>query len=480
MPKQMLTRRLFLTGTLAALCTPSFVMPSHASSRNNYKLAAQKGKASLLEEGNLLTDVWAYNGATPGPVIRVKKGEEINIEVVNQLDQPTSVHWHGIRIDNTMDGVSNLTQEPIPPGGSFIYRFTPPDAGTYWYHPHNRTWEQLARGLYGALVVEGDAATGEFDRDYSIAADDWQLAESGAIREETLGSLRDWAHAGRLGNILTLNGKPYETLEGASGDRVRLRFINTANARIMRFGIKGHEPWLVALDGQPIPPTKLSETGITIAPAQRADLVFDVQGTSGDNVPIVETSGAETLVAGYLNIVEGSNRKIRTATPALKANKLPQPDLANATRLDLLMSGGAMRFLTQATYKGEEVDGRKLARTHRQLWAFNLQAGMADAPLFSAKSGETIVLKLVNETAWPHAIHLHGHHFRVLTKGPRSNGQLNPVLGEEEHAYRDTVLVERDEIIEIAFVADNPGKWMLHCHMLEHQASGMATWFEIV
>ena len=474
----MINRRLFLVGTTASGLL-NFSHAVSARANQDYRLIAKPSVAQLLESPEPETKIWGYNGKVPGPVIRIKKGSEVSIEVVNQLDQPTSVHWHGIRIDNAMDGVSNLTQEPIQPGDSFIYRFSAPDAGTYWYHPHNRTWEQLARGMYGTLIVEGDMEVGDLDRDFPIVADDWLLEEAGSIHEASFGNLRDWSHAGRLGNILTLNGKPYENLYVIPGERVRLRFINTANARIMRFGLEGHEPWLVALDGQPIEPKKLSEDGIEISPSQRADLIMDVEGNSGDKFAIMETSGRERLVAGYINLIDGVTKKRQDEIPMLVSNQIPEPDIANATKLQLLMSGGAMRFLTSATYRGTETDGRTLARTHKQLWAFNGQAGMSEKPFFSAKQGETISLKLINETAWPHAIHLHGHHFRVLKKGPLSSQKLAPIIDEEKNAFRDTVLVQRDEIVEIAFVADNPGKWMLHCHMLEHQASGMGTWFEV-
>lgn len=475
----MLTRRLFLIGSAGAMTAALPVDFSTATEQSDYQLIPKTSEASLLEQPDTKTKVWAYNATVPGPIIRVKKGVEVSIEVTNMLEQPTSVHWHGIRIDNAMDGVSNLTQEPIQPGESFVYKFTPPDAGTYWYHPHNRTWEQLARGLYGALIVDDDSLSDDFDRDYTIIADDWRLQEDGLIHEASIGSLRDWSHAGRLGNVLTLNGKPYENLDVVSGERVRLRFINTANARILRFAIDGHEPWLVALDGQPISPIKLSQNGIKLAPAQRADLVVDITGEAGDKIAIVETSGAEKLVAGYLNCKQVVSLKNSRQPPHLIANRVPQPNLTIATKAELLMSGGAMRFLTSAKYKGKETDGRTLAQEHKQLWAFNGQTAMSDKPLFSTKRGEAIKLTMINETAWPHAIHLHGHHFRIIGKKSLSVNQLNPISDEEKDAFRDTVLIEQDEVIEVAFVADNPGKWMLHCHMLEHQASGMASWFEV-
>lgn len=473
----MLTRRRFLTSSSGALALATSAPLYAAEKGPSYAIIPQPSKAVLLENGAKQTAVWAYDGMVPGPTVRAKKGEEVTIEVINQLDQATTIHWHGIRIDNAMDGVAGLTQVPIQPGERFVYRFTPPDAGTYWYHPHNRTWEQLARGLYGSLIVEGDAEQNQFDRDYAIVADDWRLESNGSIHEASFQSMHDWSHAGRLGNVLTLNGKPYERLEVITGERVRLRFINAANARIMRFALANQQAKIIALDGQPVPATKLTEKGIELAPAQRADLVFDVLGSEGDQIAILETSSTESLVAGYLVCGKGkATRKSPDLPITLRRNSVPEPNLSNARTVELVMTGGAMRFLTSGVYKGQKTDGRELARKHQQVWAFNGVAGMPEQAFFSARRGETIKLKLLNETAWPHSIHLHGHHFRVLT---RTGGSV-AMADYEKQAFRDTVLLDRDDAVEIAFVADNPGKWMMHCHMLEHQASGMATWFEVV
>ena len=484
------SRRIFLIGSTAAVAA-KLAMPRHVAAQTvpRYRLAAGRATAGLLEDSAKRTDVWAYNGLVPGPLLRARKGEEIEIEFVNRLDQPTTIHWHGIRIDNAMDGVAGLTQPAIQPGESYTYRFTSPDAGTYWYHPHNRTWEQLARGLYGTLIVEGDSEANDFDRDYPIVADDWRLDDQGMIDEASFGNLGDWAHAGRLGNELTLNGKAYERLEVANGERIRLRFINTANARIMRFAISGQKALLIALDGQPVPPVEIEADGIVIAPAQRADLLVDIKGNPGDEIEIIETSSGNRLAAGYLVVSneEGKTDGMPKRQPfgGLKPNSLPKIETAaieRASRYDLVMSGGAMRFLASGVYKGEELDGRTLAQTHQQLWAFNGIAGMAKEPFFKLKSGEIVKIRLINETLWPHAIHLHGHHFSILSRSGNASAEDSEAdnLAHERQAYRDTVLVDRNETVEIALVADNPGKWMLHCHMLEHQASGMGTWFEVV
>ncbi len=475
----MITRRSFVAGSLGLTTVPFLNFLGKARDSFDYEISVENAKALLLEDSASETTVWSYDGSVPGPMLRAKRGQPVTIKVFNRLEQPTTIHWHGLRIDNAMDGVSGLTQDPIPPGGEFVYRFAPPDAGTYWYHPHHRSWEQLARGLYGTLIVDGDIEAGQVDRDYTICADDWRLEDNGKFHESSLGHLMDWSHAGRLGNILTLNGKAYERLAVAPGDRVRLRLINTANARIMSFGIKGQSAWIVALDGQPVPPQRAPETGAVIAPSQRVDLLVDIKAQTGDEIAIVESSGDSDLVAGYLVCEAGpGERPPRPDAPqALRANSVPRPDLTNAARSELVMTGGAMRFLQSASYKGEVLDGRTLATKHAQTWAFNGVAGMTDKPLFTAKLGETIRLQLKNETLWPHAIHLHGHHFQIVSRRAAGASQSAAPTGAEASAMRDTVLVDREETVEIALLADNPGKWMLHCHMLEHQASGMSTWF---
>jgi len=235
-------------------------------------LEARPGTANLLGTAEAETAIWGYRGVVPGPVLRAKQGGEVWVQLKNRLTQPTTIHWHGIRIDNAMDGVAGLTQEPVPPGETFEYRFAVPDAGTFWYHPHNRSWEQLARGLYGALIVEEHDAP-QVDQDILMIADDWRLGENGAIDEASFGSIRDRAHAGRLGNILAVNGKPIEEFAVRSGERIRLRLFNTCNARVLKLRFEDLEPQILAIDGQPVT-TRTLENGIaSLAPAQRIDLL---------------------------------------------------------------------------------------------------------------------------------------------------------------------------------------------------------------
>lgn len=462
-----LNRRELLTA--AGLVSAAALWPVRARAGGPTVLEAREGTARLLEDGETVTPIWGYGGVTPGPTLRARQGEELWVRLVNRLAQPTTIHWHGIRIDNAMDGVAHLTQEAVAPGESFDYRFTVPDAGTYWYHPHTHgSAEQVERGLAGALIVEEHTPV-DVDRDVVLVFKDWRLDEDGTVHEASLGNLHDAAHAGRLGNVLTFNGAHFERIAARAGERLRLRFVSAANSRIMRFDIEGHDPWLVALDGQPVPPQRLDGAPLVIAPSQRADVIVDLTGEPGGRAAIREVT-EEPFEAAEIVLSQAPAQAVREAPPApLPDNPVPLPSGGPAREVGLTMTGGAMRPLARATYRGRELDGRTLAVEHGMAWAFNDIAGMADEPLFAARRDEEIALRMVNDTQWPHAMHIHGHH---VVETARNGGPPEPGL-------RDTVLLDRGEEVTVAFVADNPGRWMIHCHMLEHQHSGMETWFEV-
>jgi len=471
-----LSRRSVLTGGVALAASTSLTGRSplaslDATSRPAAQpLTAGRARTRLLEPGAPETELWGFGGSVPGPVLRLRQGEELAILLRNELDQPTAVHWHGIRIDNAMDGVVGMTQEAIAPGESFEYRFTPPDAGTYWYHSHNRSWEQMARGLYGLLIVE-EREPPAVDRELLLVADDWRLDEAGAIHEESLGSLRDASHGGRLGNVLTLNSKDFLEQEIAPGERVRLRLCNTANARILALEFAGHRPWLIALDGQPVTP-RPQEGPLTLAPGQRADLVLDGTGEPGSRHAILAHTSGQTLEVGALTYSDRPLRDLAALgpVPALPPAKIPQPLLESARRVRLVMEGGAMGRMQSARLDGQELAIRDLVE-QGYAWSFNGIAGRPEEPWVSARLGETLIAEIVNDTSWPHVIHTHGHHFLTL----EADGSL-----PTDPVWRDGILLERGETKRIAFVADNPGRWLIHCHMLEHRAAGMVSWCEVI
>ncbi len=463
----MLNRRKALVTGAALAAMPRVALAKSAPLR----IKPQAGMARLGPPDVPKTAIWGYDGQVPGPEIRVKQGDEVRATLDNGLKQPTTIHWHGIRIENAMDGVAALTQDPVEPGATFDYRFTAPDAGTFWYHPHNRTWEQMARGLYGPLIIE-EAEPPAYDRDITLMLDDWRLGEDGRIDEESFGSMRDWSHAGRLGNWPTVNGAPQPDYPVKRNERLRLRIINCANASVQVLRLDGMDARVVAYDGMPVEPLALDGTFI-LAPAQRVDLIADVTADEG----ALMIAGRENFRACGFKVGGEARGKPLTDPVALPPNPLSTDlDLKEAVRTTLTVGGGAMGGMADAriggfgaAYRGEDpvagvFDARTLAVEHDLVWALNGVAGMPLEPLFKAERGQTAVVRLINEGRWPHAMHFHGHHFREVTEGS---------------PWRDTILLGPRETKEVAFIADNPGRWMLHCHMLEHQAGGMGTWFEV-
>ncbi|UUX49815.1 multicopper oxidase family protein [Nisaea acidiphila] len=459
------SRRGFLetTGALG-LAAAGGSLPGRALGAAPHILEARPGTARLAPAEYRSTPIWGYEGGVPGPTLRVKQGERIGRRFLNGLPQASTIHWHGIRIANAMDGVPELTQAPVEPGATFDYEFQLPDAGTYWYHPHNKTWEQLARGLYGALVVE-EAETPDVDRDEVLLIDDWRLTEKAEIAEN-FGAMHDWSHGGRIGNWITVNGDGYWASTAKRNERLRLRLVNVANARIFSLGLKGFDGWIVALDGQPLA-TPQRAGRMVMAPAQRIDLIVDVTGEAGSEASIVSHERNGSYAVAAFEISESAAARRTEPVSPLPPNPVPETGpLGKARTADLLMEGGAMGGLRGATMGGRAMDMRGLVQKGK-VWAFNGRADMPEEPLIAASAGETVRIRMENRTGWPHAMHLHGHHFRKVLE----NGGLG--------ALRDTMLMQAEEVAEIAFVADNPGNWLLHCHMVEHSAAGMMTWIRV-
>lgn len=445
---------LALAGAATAAALSPALVPAQAAAR---RLRVSAASQALVGQGNPPTAVWAYDGTVPGPELRYRQGERLRIEVENALDAGTTVHWHGIRLPNAMDGVPYLTQPPIAPGGErFLYEFDLPDAGTYWYHPHLGSPEQVGRGLYGALIVE-EHDPPAVDRDVVWVLSDWRLDREAKNVGDFRGFM-DSSHAGRIGNTVTVNGAVRESFGVRAGERIRLRLINASNARIYGLRFEGHEPWVIAFDGQPIEPYRQANGRVVLGPAQRADLVIDCGGAPGSRHRVVDDFYPQRAYR-LLDLAYSGDAAARDASrpaPRLPANPFPKPDLGRAERHRIVFGGGMM---------GAMPDQRK----HKGMfWSVNGQPAADDthhhAPLLTLARGRSCVFELINDTAWHHPIHLHGHVFNVLSREGKS---------AERGESGDTVLIDPKTRAEIAFVADNPGNWMLHCHILEHLASGM-------
>ncbi len=462
----MISRRQFLQLSALPWALPS---TAQSTSAEPLTLSAAESKAQLLPEKYAKTPVWAYNQTIPGQQIRTQQGKGVKLRFENHLPEPTAVHWHGIRLENAMDGAAGLTQDPVGKGEHFDYHFRTPDAGTYWYHSHHRSWEQMARGLYGALIVE-EKRPPRVDIDQVLLIDDWRLQDNGEISND-FGRMMDLSHAGRQGNWLTVNGTGMDSasLSVKRHQRLRLRLVNVANASIFTVKFEGLTGWEIALDGQPLEELNSLEE-VTLAPAQRFDVVVDVESDTQAQLLLASRDGDLPIMRFP---IEGEIRKANLDTPEpLAPNPLPEIGrLEGVVTTELVMQGGAMGGMRSAVYQGENLDIRTLVKKG-MVWAFNGVAGITDTPLLTAKRNERVRIRLVNDTSFPHGIHLHGHHFRetIKTKDAASHS-FGP--------WRDTILLNRGDSKEITFVADNPGKWLLHCHMLGHQAAGMKTWFEV-
>jgi len=461
-----LSRRSFLVKASASALAAASPARLVAAAADAGLFEARAARVQLAPPGYPETEVWTVGGTMPGATLKVTQGGRVTRRLRNALPQPTSIHWHGMRIANAMDGVPGLTQATVASGAEFLYDFVAPDAGTYWYHAHNRSVEQVARGLYGALIVE-EAEAPEVDRDEALILDDWRLDPATGQIAADFEAPHDRSHAGRIGNFVTTNGRYDLSLPVRTNERLRIRLINASNARIFVLALSGLDGWTVALDGMPLAEPEPVAEPIVLGPGQRADLIVDVTAAEGETAHLVRVEDGKGLAQVAFPVTGAAGGAGRPAPAALPPNlRMEVGGLDDALTARLNMSGGAMGRLDAAVLEGERRSFAQLVDAN-QFWAFNGAVGMTGTPLLEASRGQTVRLTIVNDTVFPHAMHLHGMHFREVA----GDGSLGPL--------RDTALMLRGETRDIAFVADNPGDWLLHCHMLSHAASGMMTWLRV-
>lgn len=435
----------------------------HAEATSPIKLTAMPGKTHIVGPDFPATDVWGFGGQVPGTPIRCTVGQTLDILVGNSLKVPTAVHWHGIRLPNAMDGVAGLTQPAIEPGDTFQYRFTPPDAGTYWYHSHVNAYEQIGRGLYGPLIID-ESTPPDVDRDLIWMIDDWRLNDNASIVDD-FGAGHDRSHAGRIGNVPTVNGRFRDIVKVRTGERIRLRLINASNARNFSLSFGDLTPSLIAIDGQAIKPYQTNEP-IVIGAAGRVDLMLDMSGDPGSMTPVVDDFYRQSF---DLTTFAYDDKPLRSSAMDsaidLASSNIPEPDLAGAITREIVIAGGAMGGLRRAKFNGDWMSLRDIAR-QGYVWAINDTVGnrLDMTPLIDTPRGKSIRLTIRNETAFPHPMHLHGHHMKLLSIDgePLSNPR-----------WVDSPLVMPGQTMDLAFVADNPGEWLFHCHVLEHHAAGL-------
>jgi FtsP/CotA-like multicopper oxidase with cupredoxin domain len=366
------------------------------------------------------TTFWGYNGTRPGPTLRVRRGEQLRVRLVNGLSEPTTVHWHGVRLPNAMDR-SPLTREPVRPGMSFDYRFTPPDAGTFLYHASPA---QTAQGLAGLLIVEESEPV--------------QVGGETALIFQDAGPAPD--------GPMLVNGVVDLDIPAPAAERTRLRLAN-AGARLLRIQIGETGPdelrtWVMATDGQPAEPFLARASRISLAPGNRADVFVEMTGEPGTKVPISVQAGTSSAAQIARLVLEGPSRTPPGLTSP--ANVKPLPANALPQRLDL-------------------------ARAQRVTVPTNPLGAPPRMPLFSVRRERVVVLALTNRSDLAHVVHLHGHSARLLD---RLDDGWKPF-------WLDTLLVEPRQTERLAFLADNPGKWAIDARTVDGNSAGLAGWFEV-
>ncbi|MGA0532016.1 multicopper oxidase family protein [Hansschlegelia sp. KR7-227] len=445
-----------------------------ATGERRLSLVAAERSARLLGPERPATPVWSY-GENLLDVVRIRLGETVVAELDNRLPEHTAIHWHGLRIPNDQDGVPYVTQPPVKPGERHGYRFTPPDAGTFFFHPHCDTVAQLGRGLANVLIVEGDE-TAPYDADLMLTLKDWRIDEqTGAFL--AFSTPRGALRAGTFGTVRSVNGGPAPRLSVPAGGDVRLRLLNADSTRVGDIGVEGAEAAVIAIDGNPVAPFSLKDW--RLGSAMRLDLVVRAPA-AGKEARLMDFFAAEPVLLATL-AGEGEDRPRRAFDPApLTRSAVPEPKLKGAERLSFAFATASTRKTALAVAADDDplaaamLDSLCAATTTN--WTINREAWPAGdhsrlpKPLALLRTGRTYVAELSNETPHVHPIHLHGFTFKVL----KSSKRALPVH------FADTVLLTPKERITIAFVADRPGDWMIHCHLIEHQETGMMGYLKVV
>lgn len=448
----------------ASISVDSLIEPPGPQPVRNFTLTAQVATIDGQQ-------VWTYNGSVPGPELRVTQGDRVRVTLINHLPTATTIHWHGLRLPNAEDGVPGVTQDAVPSGGSFVYEFVVKDPGTYWYHSHQDTLHQIPLGLYGALVVEPPSGTGpHYDHDYAVA-----IGNEGAAVGTVANGAADGVH-----------------LAARPGETVRLRLINAALIDMPGapefVALVGAPYKVIALDGHDLnQPTILGPQLLALGTGQRYDLAFQMPASGqvrlsyvspSADVQAQSTSSQQSSAAGQGaksigDLIFGPS-KIRhnevvtlgdgVTPPTPAGGSLPLFDLTSYGQPAYDAVGARTSFDVSEDLHIQATPGFRDG-AFENIQTINGKAAPYTDPII-VHLGQVVRLRFINETDEFHPMHIHGHIFSVLSK----NGK--PISGSPVHL--DSILVAPHETWEVAFLADNPGLWMLHCHVMIHSNYGLS------
>jgi len=428
-----------------AVAVPELVRAQNESADPNQlevSLEAREAKKSYISGQS--TAVWTYNGNVPGPLLDAKQGDELVVHFHNSLPEETTIHWHGLRVPAAMDGTPRM-QDPVPPIGTFEYRFTLRDPGLFWFHPHVRSDEQVEKGLYGVVRVSGpDEPTS--DRESILVLDDVNLMPDGSLPTY----LDDESKMlGRQGETLLVNGAASPILHWRAGSLQRFRIVNVANGRFFNLSLPGYAWRVIGTDGGLIPEPYDTER-LLISPGERYDVVLVVHGEPGTRTTLVNEPYERGHDTGKENPIPVADFIVAAETP-LSGRTLPRV----FPELERLQDGP----VDQRLVLNEGLRNGDLVFTIND-------ATFPDVPLIDLPAGSMQRIEVKNDSEMDHPFHLHSTFFQVLA----TNGEAT---APERLANKDTVIVPQMSTLKLAARFDEPGGWMYHCHILEHAEGGM-------
>lgn len=465
-----LNRRSFLKQSMVAVGVLGFsrlVQAQSTGAVREYRLVA--APADIEVAPGRIWNTWAYNGQVPGPTIRATQGERIRVVLENRLDVPTTIHWHGVPLPNAMDGVPDVTQEPVPPGGRFIYEFDANVPGTYFYHSH--VGLQLDRGLLGTLVIEPAEPERLADREFLLLLDDWLPTSPddamAAMMVTTPGTGGGMMGGGMMGGGMagpaSVTEPPYagslangqlgtnaESVSVVRGESVRFRIVNGSAATTHRVGLLGHRLTVTHTDGQAVESVEVDT--LVIGMGERYDVV--VRMDNSGTWPLLAGSVDSAVPGIVLPVVYAGKR------PTLAPVQVWPPSLTSGKRL-------AYSDLRPRDGVAVGSPGRSIPLTlsagANGAWTINGQAYPNAEPI-QVRLGERLRFQFRNMSMLRHPMHLHGHFFQLVD---RTTGRVSGPI-------KDTVIVEpMMGAVDVEWVADNPGRWLMHCHHAYHMEMGM-------
>ncbi len=422
-------------------------------------LTASAAEANFT--GTLRTPVLAYNGTVPGPLLHARVGDRVIVHFQNDMDVPHTVHWHGLRISDQMDGSPRI-QQPVEPGGSFTYDFVVPEAGTFWYHAHVNSIEQIERGLSGSIVVH-ERQPPPVDRERVIVLDDVRLTAAGRIGA-FLDSGPDVGR-GRLGNTLLINGSatPW-AFEAPRNSVERWRIINSANARSYTLELVGATIRVIGTDGGLLP-TPYETESLDIAPGQRFELEVRYEAPAEQN---------EVLLRAMVLTLDANDQVVTVPFPMARVSLVGEVPVRKpyvAPKVTLPFTDPTVMETWSLALSGGQVDGGVEFTINGAAGHHLVDAGGPHdhaSRLFQQMTPVAITLR--SNVSPEHPFHLHGQFFQIIAPASRA---------AEEPGLKDTVLVRGAQSVTVLTYLENPGRWMYHCHISEHSERGMMGEIEV-